>query len=248
MSSSVRLKVLGCGDAFGSGGVPNTCFFLEHEGHGLLIDCGATSLVQLKKYGLSSRDLDRILISHFHGDHYGGIPFILLEAALVQKRERPLSIIGPEGLRDKLPTLQDALYPGTSDHMDELDLRISSYRNRSVLEFEDLSVRTWPVIHAAGSNPHALRLEIGGRVIAFSGDTAWTDALYEVAEGADLFICECNFLEQEAPGHIHYQELKEKAPHIGAERMVLTHRGPTMLERSSEIDHECLVEGQEIEL
>ncbi len=244
----MKLKVLGCGDAFGSGGVPNTCFYVTDGQHRLLIDCGATSLVQLKKYGLSSDDLDRILISHFHGDHYGGIPFLLLEAALVQKRERPFSIVGPEGIRDKLVTLQDALYPGTAEHMDALELHFSSFSDRSVLEFEELSLRTWSVVHADGSNPHAMRLEIGGKVIAFSGDTAWTDALYEVADGADLFICECNFLEQEAPGHIHYEELKEKAKGLRADRMVLTHRGPSMLESASQLQHECLVEGQEIRI
>jgi ribonuclease BN (tRNA processing enzyme) len=248
MASSYRLKVLGCGDAFGSGGVPNSSFFLETPEEGILIDCGASTLVQLKKYGLSSDDIDRILISHFHGDHYGGIPFILLEAALVQQRERPLSIVGPEGIREKLVALQDALYPGTSQHMDRLDLHFSSFSGKSSLDFDGMSLHTRPVLHAEGSSPHAMRIELGGRVIAYSGDTSWTDELYPVADEADLFICECNFLKGDVPGHIHYEELKEKAPHIGAQRIVLTHRGPDMLANEASVEHECLVEGQEIEL
>ncbi len=248
MPDPLKLKVLGCGDAFSSGGVPNTCFHLSTPKHQLLIDCGASSLMQLKKQGMSSDDVDSILISHFHGDHYGGVPFLLLEAALVQQREKPLTIVGPPGIQEKLKTLQDALYPGTSEHMNKIDLHLASFRNKSVLEFDAFSLRTAPVVHAEGSYPHALRIEIGGRTIAFSGDTSWTDELYGIAKGADLFICECNFLEKQAPGHIHYTELKEKALQIEADRMVLTHRGPEMLNNEVSVEHECLVEGQEIDL
>lgn len=248
MSSSITLKVLGCGDAFGSGGVPNTSFYLSTPDQNFLIDCGASSLVQLKKYGLSSDDLDQVLISHFHGDHYGGLPFILLEAALVQERKRPLSIVGPEGIREKLVQLQDALYPGTSRNMDLLDLRLMEFMNESTLDLGAATLRTCPVVHAEGSFPHALRIETQEVTIAYSGDSSWTDALYRISDGADLFICECNFFEKEVPGHIHYKELKEKAPSINAERMVLTHRGPEMLKNEASVDHECLIEGQEIVL
>ncbi|MFB6258385.1 MAG: MBL fold metallo-hydrolase [Flavobacteriales bacterium] len=242
----VTLKVLGSGDAFGTGGIPNTCFHLSSSEHGILIDCGATSLVQLKKYGLDSNAVDSILVSHFHGDHYGGIPFLMLEAALVHQRKKPLRIIGPEGIQEKLIALQDALYPGTSEHMDQLDLHFSSFREKSILEFNEFSLNSTPVLHAPASHPHALRITVEGKVIAFSGDTSWTDELYDIADGADLFICECNFLDQRSPAHIHYKELKEKASGIRADRLVLTHLGGEML-RSS-VDHECLVEGQEIQL
>lgn len=244
----MRLKVLGCGDAFASGGAANTCFHLSTPGHQLLLDCGASSLMQLKKFGMSSDDVDSILISHFHGDHYGGVPFLLLEAALVRERKKPLSIVGPNGLQEKLSILQDALYPGTSKHMDILDLNLSSFWGNSVLDLGAFSLNTASVIHAEGSYPHAFRIEVEGRIIAFSGDTSWTDELYRIADGADLFICECNFYEKQAPGHIHYSELKEKAPYIGAKRIVLTHRGPEMLSYEADLEHECLVEGQEIEL
>lgn len=244
----MRLKVLGCGDAFGSGGVPHTAFHLSPANDGLLIDCGASTLIQLRKFGMSSDDVDGILVSHFHGDHYGGIPFLLLEAALVRQRKKPLFIYGPPGLEQKLKTLQEALYPGTSEHMERLDLRFITYRSHSVLDNEVFTLRTRSVIHANASHPHGMRLEAEGKVLAFSGDTSWTDELIPLADGADLFICECNFFDRSAPGHIHYTQLREKLDQLNTKRTLLTHLGPDMLERVNELDHEVLTEGAEYDI
>lgn len=107
------LTFLGCGDAFSSGGRFNTCFLVEAPSAHFLIDFGASSLAALKRAGRSVRDLPLIFITHLHGDHVGGLPFLLLEASLVDKRTAPLTIAGPPGLKAHLPKLIEALFPGT---------------------------------------------------------------------------------------------------------------------------------------
>ena len=93
----MQLQFVGCGDAFGSGGQFNTCFHLVGRNVNALIDCGATSLVAMNKLAINRNDIDTILITHFHADHIGGLPFFILEANYVLKRQRGLTIAGPPG-------------------------------------------------------------------------------------------------------------------------------------------------------
>src|SRR5262245_11976098 len=95
----MRLTIVGSGDAFGSGGRFNTCFLLETAKGKLLVDCGASSLVALKAQGLDPNEVDGIVLSHLHGDHFGALPFLLLDAQFLTRRERPLLIAGPPGTR-----------------------------------------------------------------------------------------------------------------------------------------------------
>ena len=91
----MRLTVIGSGDAFGSGGRFNTCFLLETAKGTLLVDCGASSLIALKARGVDPNAIDGILLSHLHGDHFGALPFLLMDAQFLTRRERPLLIAGP---------------------------------------------------------------------------------------------------------------------------------------------------------
>ena len=73
----MRLQFLGSGDAFGSGGRFNTCMLVESEFGAFLIDCGASSLIAMRKYGIDPNRIDTVFISHLHGDHFGGLPFLI---------------------------------------------------------------------------------------------------------------------------------------------------------------------------
>lgn len=94
----MQFRFVGSGDAFGSGGRFNTCFHVAAERTRFLLDCGASSLVALKRGGIDRNAIDLILLTHFHADHFGGVPFFVLDAQLVARRTRPLTIAGPPGL------------------------------------------------------------------------------------------------------------------------------------------------------
>src|SRR6187551_3851107 len=90
-SVAMRLQFLGSGDAFGSGGRFNTCFHLERAAHGnVLVDCGASSMVAIRKWQVEPNAVSTVLVSHLHGDHFAGLPFFLLDAQLVSRRTAPL--------------------------------------------------------------------------------------------------------------------------------------------------------------
>src|SRR5262249_35545280 len=108
---TMRLTVVGSGDAFGPGGPFNTCFMLETAKATLLVDFGASSLVALKAHGLDPNKVDGIVLSHLHGDHFGGLPFLLLDAQFLARRTRPLLIAGPPGTRARIDALLEACFP-----------------------------------------------------------------------------------------------------------------------------------------
>ena len=119
----MQLRFVGCGDALGSGGRFNTCFHVTGASVNFLIDCGASSLPALKRLGIARDDIDLILITHFHGDHFGGLPFLLLDAQFT-RRTRPLVIAGPDGIETKLANLMEALFEHSSKTKQRFDLSV----------------------------------------------------------------------------------------------------------------------------
>ena len=95
---AVTVTFVGCGDAFGSGGRFNTCIMVDGADIRFTIDFGASSLVALNKLGISHNSIDAVLLTHMRGDHFGGLPFMLLDAMFGARRKRPLTIAGPKNL------------------------------------------------------------------------------------------------------------------------------------------------------
>src|ERR671919_2903830 len=109
----MQVRFVGSGDAFGSGGRWQTCIQLAASGQTLLVDCGATSLVALKAQRIDPSTIDAVVVTHLHGDHFGGLPFLILDGQF-SRRSRPLVVAGPPGLAERLTLTMEALYPGSS--------------------------------------------------------------------------------------------------------------------------------------
>ena len=99
---TIHIRFLGSGDAFGSGGRFQTCICIKTTTSMFLVDCGASSLIAMRRFGVAPNDIDMILLTHLHGDHFGGIPFFVLDAQLISKRHRPLLIVGPPGTQRRV--------------------------------------------------------------------------------------------------------------------------------------------------
>ena len=246
---TVSLKLLGTGDAFHSGGRLHTAFSLRCGSFHALIDCGATTLAYLRHLDVDVAGIDAILLSHLHGDHFGGVPYLLMDACYNAPRRTPLTIAGPPGARLRITDTLGCLYPGAPAKVeDRVPVTYVDYEDRQTTRVGPLAVRPVTVVHPSGAAAYALRIEVDGRVIAFSGDTEWTPALAEVAGGADLFICECYAFDKPVPFHLRYTQIHDAVPAFGARRTVLTHLGRSALARASEMSIEIAEDGQDIEL
>jgi ribonuclease BN (tRNA processing enzyme) len=244
----MKLTFLGSGDAFGTGGRFNTCFHVQGETGAFLIDCGASSLVAMRKAGISPNDVRTIFLTHLHGDHFGGLPFLILDAQLAGRRSSPLTVVGPRGLQDRLREAQEALFPRSSQIALRYELELIEIAPGQPQAVGGVTVRATQASHFSGSPSLSLRLETEGRAIAYSGDTAWTEALIEAAHGADLFICEAYFRGRKVSGHMDVDDLLPRLREIDARRVVLTHMGAEMLAADTPPGVTKAFDGLEIEL
>ena len=243
----MRLQFVGCGDAFSSGGRLHTCFYLEGGEEPMLVDCGATSLTGLKRERIDPASIGSVAVSHLHGDHFAGLAWIVIEGRLAQ-RDKPLVIGGPPTTAERLQRASEALYPGSGDADTGFEVRHVEFSEGTPCEVGPSAVTPFEVVHQSGAPSYALRVVYGGKVVAYSGDTEWTENLITAARGADLFICECNFFDQRAPGHLNYQTIIEKRSQFDCERLVLTHMGNEVLARLSDLELETASDGLTIEL
>jgi ribonuclease BN (tRNA processing enzyme) len=245
--STVRVQFLGSGDAFGSGGRLQTCIYIETESIRFLIDCGATALSGMKRFGIDPASIDLILLSHLHGDHFGGLPFLIPELHLISKRTRPLLIAGPEGAADRIQAAMENFFPG-SGQMQGFPLEFIELFDRQPARIKSLTVTPHRVVHSPGTNPYALRIECADKVIAYSGDTEWVASLLEVARGADLFICEAYYYDKKVKYHVSYQTILAQRQALDCRRLIVTHMSDDMLGRLADIEVEWAEDGLEVEV
>ena len=244
----MKLQFLGSGDAFGSGGRFNTCFHLERPGLGnVLIDCGATSMVAIRKWQVDPNAISTILISHLHGDHFGGLPFFLLDAQLVSRRTEPLLIAGPPCLTDRLTIVMEAMFAGSTKVERKFSLGVLELELHERAKLNGLAVTPYLMKHYSGAPSYALRIEVEGKILTYSGDTEWVDELIPAASGADLFICESYFFDKAIRYHIDYSTLVRRLPDIGAKRTIITHMSAELLGRQREVALEAAHDGLVVE-
>lgn len=232
----MHLTIIGCGDAFGAGGRLQTSFHVRSNRSAFLIDCGASTLIGMRRLGLMTNDIGMVCITHLHGDHFGGLPWLLIEAQYVSKRTQPLVFVGPRGIEARFIAAAEALYPDSTKNARAFELSFIEYEERRPLVIDGVTIMPSSANHPSGAPPYALRFEVDGKVVAFSGDTGWTDSLCDVARGADLFISECFQYDTTLPIHLDYKTIDANYERLGAKRVLLTHMGEAMLAQVDKVD------------
>jgi ribonuclease BN (tRNA processing enzyme) len=230
------MTIIGCGDAFGAGGRLQTSFHVRSEPSTFLIDCGTSTLIGMRRLGLDPNDIDAVFVTHLHGDHFGGLPWFLIDGQYVSKRTRPLLVTGPRGIKARFLTAAEVLYPGVTTCERGFDLVFLEYEEQKPLDVGGVAVTPFEVKHPSGARPYALRFTLEGKVFAFTGDTGWVEILCEVAQGTDLFISECFQYDVTLPIHLDYATIDANYARLGAKRVLLTHMGEAMLSATGNVD------------
>jgi ribonuclease BN (tRNA processing enzyme) len=202
---------------------------VEESGAVILLDCGASAMTGLKARQVDVNAIGGVILSHLHGDHFGALPFLLLDWQFHHQRDRPLVIAGPPGTRERLDAALEALFPRSSRNVWRFPLKVVEVAPGVPDEVLGFAIRTAEVVHFSGAPSTAVRLSRSGKVLSYSGDTEWTDALIPVAAGADLFVVECYDRSRDLSGHMNFERLKQKRAALRARSIMLTHMNPTML-------------------
>ncbi|MFE9254786.1 MBL fold metallo-hydrolase [Streptomyces sp. NPDC006879] len=220
----MKLTVVGCSGSFPSAESACSSYLVEADGFRLLLDMGNGALGELQRH-IGLYDLDAIFLSHLHADHC--IDMCAYFVARYYRHEGgrcgPIPVYGPEGTERRMVTAYE-------DVPDEQAMReVFDFRTLKSAAFEigPFQVRTERVRHPVEA--YGIRIEHGGSVLTYSGDTGPCAALDELAADADLFLCEASFThgKEDIPAlHLNGREAGQVASAAGARRLVLTHIPP----------------------
>jgi ribonuclease BN (tRNA processing enzyme) len=243
-----EITFVGTSDAFGAGGRRQSAILVRGAAGGVLLDCGATTGSGLNELGIAIDEIDAILVSHFHGDHFGGIPLLLLAALYEERRKRALRIAGPPGIEARVKQLAGAMGHGIENREWAFPIEFVELSAGVRSEVGPLKVRSFATHHNPDATPHGLLIDVGDAKIAYSGDTGWFDGLPRQVAGSDLFICECTYHRNGFDFHLSHEQLVAHRDRFDCGRIIITHLGEEMADRRASSEFEAADDGLTIRI
>jgi len=243
-----EITFVGTSDAFGAGGRRQSAVLLRGASGSALIDCGATTGSGLHELGVAIDEIDVILISHFHADHFGGIPLLLLGALYEENRKREIKIAGPPGIEARVRALAEAMGHSFDNRVWAFPIEFSELPAGVRCELGPLQIRSFATHHNPDASPHGMLIESGNTTIAYSGDTGWFDGLPLQVAGSDLFICECTYHRNGFDYHLSHEQLVKHRDRFDCGRMILTHLGQEMADKRGKCEFDTADDGLTIRI
>ncbi len=240
-----ELVFVGTSDAFGAGGRRQAALLLRVDDGAVLLDCAPTTCTGLAALGVAREEIDAIAISHFHADHFAGIPQFLLASTFADERTRPLLIAGPPGIEARVRELAAVMGHGVHEDL-PFALHFAEWSTRRASQVGPVRIRPFATRHQEDTKPHGFSVEAGSSHVIYSGDTGWFDALPGHTQGADLVVSECTFYDLEFGYHLNYRTLQERADELDCGRLILTHLGDEMVPFRGRLDLETADDGDRV--
>ncbi len=217
----MELTFLGSGNAFAQGGRYWSSFLANQR---YLFDAPPTLLPHLKRLKVPLTGLEVVFITHFHGDHFMGMPFLFLEYVYVTERKDDLFIVGPPGIEKTMEEFAGRCYPEimnkTTFRRRYVEASPGSDQTAAGIDF-----RAVPMNHVVGKlDCFGYRANIGGQTVAYTGDTMFCEEIFELAEGADVLVVDCTYTKGSGPEHMGLDDVRTIRQRLPAETtMILTH-------------------------
>jgi len=244
----MRITVLGAGDAFFNGGRRHSGYLVEASSSTFILDCGTTTLLALKALGITAERVDFVAISHLHGDHFGGLPFLFLEYLYEQPRTRPLLIVGPPGTEERVQTLYQTLYRELAQRPLCFPLHFRELTPEHAETLCGIELFPFHVPHQEKDISMGYLVKAGGKALLYSGDCGWNENLIRYSHNTDLFICECCYFHRQTAFHVSYPQVAAQRDRLGCKRLLLSHIGREVLENMDQVKIECASDGLVVEV
>lgn len=217
----MELTFLGSSNAFAAEGRYWSSFLVDGR---YLFDAPPTTLPHLKRLQVPVTDLEVIFLTHFHADHFAGLPFLMLEHVYLTKRDRDLFIVGPPGVEKRMEEFADRCYENITRAAGYRRLYIEADPGRAQ-QAGPLTFHALPMNHKAhGTRAMGYRVQIGDRSVAYTGDTMYCDEIIELAKDADVLVMDCTYTSGSGPEHMGLDDAKLVRQRLPSHTtIVLTH-------------------------
>lgn len=220
----MELIVLGANGTYPRAGGACSGYLVRHDGFTLWMDTGHGTLAHLQEH-VAVTDVDAVFISHAHPDHFVDIYPFFYSMFWREDRKQQVPVYGPQMAHTRMSRL---LTP--RDGQDDFNTQLpwNDFRAGQTIELGPLRMTAFDSAHSCTNV--CLRIEAGGKVLTYTGDTGPHPDLAKAATDADLFLCEASWLDAERsipePIHLRAGEAGEIATQAGAKHLVLTHVWP----------------------
>jgi ribonuclease BN (tRNA processing enzyme) len=221
---NLDLTFIGTGNAFSPGGLCCSGFLVNGN---ILFDAPPQSLSSLNTVGVNANDIETVVISHHHGDHFLGLPFLLLHWRW-RGRTKPVKIVGPPGTEALGIDITEKVFPGVFCDIG-YDLQWIDARPGSSVLVNGLDLEPYRMIHDDGLELClGYSCKLGGRRFSYTGDTRMCDSVMELTKGVELMVSECASRTDRIPLHMN---LVDDIPVVRSAlakdaRLILTHINP----------------------
>jgi ribonuclease BN (tRNA processing enzyme) len=240
----MKIRILGTGTCVPSLQRCSSSYLVQTKQLNILIDVGPSVVRRLLEYGFTTRDIDVIVLTHFHVDHTADLSTFLFASNYdVKVRTKELSVVGGDGLHDFYRGLL-AVYPWLLPRSYEISLREMA---KGTLNKGGLVITTAQMEH----NKESIGVRFEERKsVTFSGDTDYTKNLIKLASGTDLLIAECSFPERKVDGHLNLEILQKIVDEANPKRVLISHLYPEWDDFSGVLHAPYLLgeDGMEIEV
>ena len=172
-----------------------------------LFDAPPDVTQSLKRLNISVEEIEFIFITHFHADHYFGLPFILLEKFYFYNNDKPINIIGPKGIEEKIKILVKLAYE------DVVDSNQNVFEVFNFIEITEMNkLKEYGLIADVQELKHTVpafgyKVIIDNKVFTYTGDTGYCTQLENIVKGSDIVVAEMSNIENESDDHLNLKQL-----------------------------------------
>jgi len=222
--TNLELLFLGTGNAFSMAGRYWGAILVNNR---ILFDCSPVVVPHMKKLERNLSELEYIFITHFHADHFFGLPFLLLDYAYLASPKHALNIIGPSNIENIITRATDLGFPGVAEKLkDKLKVNYFEIEAPGIFTVSDLKFDAIPMEHGTIS-AFGYKIELQGKVIGYTGDTDLCEGVYDLAEKTDILIVELSNPYDDVPGHMSMGKVQKLQERLSSKtKLILNHVGP----------------------
>lgn len=216
----MNITFIGTG-MMGSTDKANTSLLIDN----ILFDCGMGTIKQYERLGLKVKDLEYVVISHYHADHFYDIPNLLIGKKIRNELDKVLYIVGPTGIKDKVTKLMQFSFGDQGSIEEYANVRFIEMNPNDIIEFNNYSLIAYELIHGECHPNYGYIIKKDNISIGYTGDTSLCENFYSMCDRANYMMVDTTISNESNKVHIGLNSLKECASKYNNCKFYAVHRG-----------------------